>query len=29
MLSNPGAKNDLIKSLGVLARAGVVLVSQG
>ena len=29
ILSNPIAKNDLIKSLGVLARAGVVLVSKG
>ena len=28
ILSNPIAKNDLIKSLGVLAHAGVVLVSK-
>ena len=29
LLTNHAAKPDLIKSLGVLARAGVVLVAQG
>jgi hypothetical protein len=27
-LSNPSAKGDLVKSLGVMARAGIVLVEK-